>query len=65
MLFGEYIRSKGFTAKRLAEEAGISVRTVEAYANNRRPVKKCSADLFLTIAKILDVDPYKLIEILD
>ena len=65
MLFGEYIRSKGFTSKRIADAAGISVRTVEAYANGRRSVKKCSADLFLLFAKILEVDPYELLEIID
>lgn len=65
MLFGEYIRSKGFTSKRIAEEAGISTRTVEAYANGKRDVKKCRADLFLTFAKILEVDPYELLETID
>ena len=65
MLFGEYIRSKGFTSKQVADAAGISVRTVEAYSNGRRSVKKCSADLFLTFAKILEVDPYELLEIID
>lgn len=57
MLFGEYIRSKGYTSKRLADEVGISVRTMEAYANGRLSLKNCRAWLIFALAKALDTTP--------
>ncbi len=65
MKFGEYIRSKGYTSKRIADEVGISVRTIEAYANGRCSLKKCRAWLIVALADILETTPKELISLDD
>lgn len=53
MRFGEYVRTHGFTAKELADKAGVSVRNVENYTTGRRSVKNMTLDLAAKLAKAL------------
>lgn len=53
MRFGEYARSKGHTAKSLAEAVGVSVRTMEGYTTGRFSLKSARALLVFNVAKVL------------
>lgn len=53
MRFGEYVRSKGYTAKSLADAIGISVRTMEGYTTGRFSLKQARALLVWNIAGAL------------
>lgn len=53
MKFGEYVRSKGHTAKSLAEAVGISIRTMEGYTTGRFSLKQARALLVWNIAGTL------------
>lgn len=57
MTFGEYVRSNGFTAKSLAEKAGVSVRTLECYTTGRLPLKNSRAWLIVAVAEALETTP--------
>ncbi len=59
MKLSEIMKEKGFTNKRLAEETGISQRTIEAYRADRR---EPSFSAGLAIARVLEVDPYRLLD---
>lgn len=61
MTFGEYIRAKGYTSKRLAEEIGISTRTIESYANGRYSLKQARAWVIVEMADIFDTTPKELL----
>ncbi len=54
MRFGEYARSKGHTAKSLAEAVGVSVRTMEGYTTGRFSLKSARALLVFNVAKVLE-----------
>ncbi len=56
MRFGEYVRSKGHTAKSLAEAVGISVRTMEGYTTGRFSLKSARALFVLNVAKVLETN---------
>lgn len=64
MTFGEYIRANGFTAKSLAEKAGVSIRTLECYTTGRFPwgnsrlwfASKVAAALGITTDKLTEFD---------
>lgn len=61
MKFGEYIRTKGYTAKSLAEKVGISIRTMEGYTTGRFPLKTSRAWLIVALADALETTPKELI----
>lgn len=61
MTFGEYARTKGHTAKSLAEATGISVRTMEGYTTGRFPLKNARAWLIVALADVLETTPKELI----
>lgn len=54
MKFGEYVRSKGHTAKSLAEAVGISVRTMEGYTTGRFSLKSARAMFVYNVARALE-----------
>lgn len=55
MTFGEYIRERGYTAKSLAEQAGVNQRNLEHYTTGDRPLKNCTLEVASKIAKALDM----------
>ncbi len=59
MSLTKVMKEKGVTTQRLSELAGINKRTLENYRTGRR---KLSLETGLMIAKILEVDPYDLLE---
>ena len=54
MKFNEFIQSKGFTIKSLAEAAGVSDRSLEQYSSGRYPLKNARLRFAVKIAKSLD-----------
>lgn len=54
MTFNEFIRSKGFTVKSLAEAAGVSARSLEQYSSGRYPLRNARAWFIVAIAKPLE-----------
>lgn len=65
MKFGEYVRSKGHTAKSLADAAGISIRTMEGYTTGRFPLRNARAWLIVALADVLGTTPKELISMDD
>ena len=59
MSLTKVMKEKGVTTQRLSELTGINQRTLENYRTGRR---KLSLETGLMIAKILEVDPYDLLE---
>lgn len=56
----EIMLEKNITSQHLANETGISKRTIDEYRGSRR--KEPSLSNGLKIAKALGVDPYELIK---
>lgn len=54
MKFNEFIQSKGFTIKSLANAAGVSARSLEQYSSGRYPLKNARVWFAVAIAKALD-----------
>ena len=54
MKFSEFIQSKGFTIKSLAEAAGVSPRSLEQYSSGRYPIKNARAWFVVAIAQALE-----------
>lgn len=63
MGFDEYLRSKGFTVRSLAQAAGVSHRTLEQYSSGRYPLKNARAWLIVALADALETTPKELIEL--
>lgn len=59
MSLTKVMKEKGVTTQRLSELTGINKRTLENYRTGRR---KLSLETGLMIAKILEADPYDLLE---
>ena len=57
MRFNEYIQSKGFTIKGLADAAGVSDRSLERYSSGRCPLKNARAWFIVAIADALETTP--------
>ena len=54
MKFNEFIQSKGFTIKSLADAAGVSPRSLEQYSSGRYPIKNARLWFAVKVAKALD-----------
>ena len=65
MKFNEYIQSKGFTIKSLADAAGVSSRTLEQYSSGRYPLKNARAWFIVAIADVLETTPKFLLSLED
>ena len=57
----EALKAKGWTVQRLADETGVSKRTLDTFMSGYRSLGGCAARTLLAIAKALDVDPLELI----
>ena len=65
MKFNEYIQSKGFTIKSLADAAGGSSRSLEQYSSGRYPLKNARAWFIVAIADVLETTPKFLLSLED
>ena len=52
----------GFTQKRLAEESGVSLRSIQMYEQRNKDINKASAETIYRLAKALGCDMENLIE---
>lgn len=65
MRFLEYITTKGFTVKSLAEKAGVNQRTLEQYSTGIYPLRYALAWFIVAIAEALDTTPKELLSLDD
>lgn len=56
-------KNKGLSQKELAERAGISLKALQAYEQNYRPLERASALDVYNIAKALDTTIEDLLEL--
>lgn len=59
----EIRKNKGISQKELAERAGISLKALQAYEQNFRPLERASAIDVYQIAKALDTTIEELLEL--
>lgn len=62
MRINDLMNSRGLSSCRLAEESGISYRTLLEITSGRRKLNQCSADTVYHLAKALDVPMEELLE---
>ena len=64
---GEILRTKrkalGYTLKQVADMAGIAMRQYQRFEGNERDFSSSSAKVYLSICKVLEIDPYQFMAI--
>lgn len=58
----EALKAKGWTVQRLADETGISKRTLDTYMTGYRSLGGAAARVVLAISDALKIDPHDLIK---
>ena len=53
----------GFTQKRLAEESGVPIRTLQQYEQRQKNINKAQAEYIFKLAAVLKCKPIELIEL--
>lgn len=56
-----YRHKRGLTQRQLAEESGVSVKSIQNYECGDRDIKRARADTLLRLAQVLEVSPYLLV----
>lgn len=62
IILKEALKAKGWTVQRLADETGISKRTLDTYMNGYRNLGGAAARVVLAISDALEIDPHELIK---
>lgn len=63
--FGELTHSKGFTAEKLADLTGASVRTLEGYMSGRNLLRNARADFFCKLSDALGMTAFELFDAIE
>lgn len=58
----ELLEERGMTVQRLADDIGVSKRTLDPYIAGKSKWRNSRAHLLLDVADALDIDPHTLIE---